>query len=114
MVGLSGAAMLPPRDGGRWPDRKASFWWGAQYAARKTERCFPAEVTGDIWVREYVRAVHRESQARNLLRKIRGQSVRLSVHRDGTPAAGLIARRQSVDQPLSALSCVGRVHPQAN
>src|SRR5258708_29684916 len=62
----------------------------------------------------YVRTLHGERTTRHLLCALRGQSVRFSLHRDGAPAVGTSARRQSSHLPVPALSCLGRVHPQAD
>src|SRR6266852_8320302 len=55
------------------------------------------------WGFLYVRTLHGESTARHLLCALRGQSVRFSLHRDGAPAVGTSARRQSSShQPVTA------------
>src|ERR1035437_3834459 len=62
----------------------------------------------------YVRTIHGDSTACHLLCALRGQSVRFSLQRDGAPALGTSARRQSSHLPVPAFSCLGRVHPQAH
>ena len=62
----------------------------------------------------HVRTVHGEGTARDLLRAVRGQPVRVALYRDRAPAAGPAARGQGVNQPLSALARLGGVDPEAN
>ena len=63
---------------------------------------------------KYVRTLYREGAPRYLLCAVRGQSVRVALHRDRAPAARPAARGQGAHQPLPALARLGRVHPQAD